>query len=168
VLLAVPKQREKASYLRGWEHRREKDEAVEVNLSPEEAALWRRMKGRFKGTPHERMTKFRHWLHDHPGELERETGRRSESRVVDLVRRRESAAAVAVPCRDPFRFRTKAACRGTKPQPKWTRSSLLRAGRSVEVPCAAERPRVKELGQPRERRWVPPPEEPVHAFEGLL
>ena len=170
MALLARKPREHISYLRGWEHRREKEEAVEVNLHPEEIPLWRRIKTRFKGTSHERFTKFRHYVHDHPEELRKETSGRSERRVVELVRERQSVAGVKVPCREPWRFRTKAACDpAAKRQPKWTRSSLLRAGRAVEVPCGPpDRYRVKELCVPRERRWVPPPEEHVHAFEGLL
>jgi hypothetical protein len=169
----VRKPREKVSYLRGWEHRREADEAVEVNLRPDEIALWRKIKARFKGSPHERFEKFRHYVHDHPEALRAHVALVGETQAAALVRARESAAAVKVPCRTPYRFRTKAACNPETPhkrQPKWMRSSLLRAGRSVEVLCGPpDRWRVKEFCHPRERRWVPPPpEEPVHAFEGLI
>jgi hypothetical protein len=168
-LLGAParKPRERASYLRGWEHRREKEEAVLVNLSPDEIVLWRKIKNRFKGSPHERFEKFKHYVHEHPEELRRRLGEHGEERAKALVRKREAAPFVNVPCEPPWRYRTKAACNPeAKRPPPW---SLLPSGRRMDVPCAPpHRFRVKELCEPKERRWSPPAEEHEHAFAGLL
>lgn len=165
--LLARKPREHASYLRGWEHRRESDEAVEVNLRPDEVALFRKMRARFKGTPHERLEKFRHYLHDHPEALRGHVSKTGEERAKALVKARENRAAVGIPCEPPYRFRTKAACKPerTPHTPRW---SLL-GGRKVLVPCGPpHRARSKELCHPKETYWKAPAEEPSHAFEGLL
>ncbi len=53
---------------RGWEHRKEKDDFAEQNIPPEHIILWRKLKNRFKGTPHERAEQFMEYLEEHPGE----------------------------------------------------------------------------------------------------
>lgn len=53
---------------RGWEHRREKEEAVIVNMPPHLQALWRKTKNQFKGTPEQRLEKFLEYVHEHEGE----------------------------------------------------------------------------------------------------
>ena len=53
---------------RGWEHRRERDEAVVTNLDPSLVPLWSRMKGSFRGTPHERYEQFLEYVEEHPSE----------------------------------------------------------------------------------------------------
>lgn len=166
----------RARHLTAGARLHEHNDRVEQNLDPWEVPAWRRHryakgpggKPLFHGSPDQKARQFREWLEGHQAEARAGVAQRGERETAKLVRQQTSAAAVKVPCREPYRFRTRAACRGTKPQAKWTKSSLLRAGRSVEVPCAAERPRVKEFCRPRERRWVPPAEEPAHAFEGLL
>jgi len=163
-----------AGAVRGWEHRREREEQVEQNLSPDEVAVWRRERHRFKGTPHQRFEKFRDWLHDHPEALRGHLEAHGAARAKSLVREYETAPHVTVPCRDPWRFRTYAACNPTgRKQARWTKSRLIGAGRAMEVPCEAPyRFRVKELCKPRARKdaWVAPweKEEPAHAFEGLI
>ena len=49
---------------RGWEHRREAAERVEVNVPPELVPLWRRTASKYKGTPHQRFERFMHDAHD--------------------------------------------------------------------------------------------------------
>ena len=54
---------------RGWEHRKERDEAVEKNvemLSPHLRALWRKTKNLFKGTPDRRYEMFLQYVHENP------------------------------------------------------------------------------------------------------
>jgi hypothetical protein len=56
---------------RGWEHRKEKEEAIERNIeaiSPHLKSLWRKMRHQFKGTPESRTEQFLLYVHDHPGE----------------------------------------------------------------------------------------------------
>jgi len=176
--------RDRSSYLRGAEHRAEANEAVEVNLDPWDVPTWRKHRydkgagGKllFTGTPDQKARKFREWLETHEAEARGERSRAGEAKTASMVRTRTRGAAVNVPCKTPYRFRTKAAC---KPEPPkrgaaWTRSSLLgKPGRHVEVPCEEKyRPRVKELCEPGKtswgRAWTPPAEEPEHAFAGLL
>ena len=129
---------------------------------------------RFTGTPDHKAELFREWLEANAREATHQRSKAAEAKATELVRTKLNAAAVAVPCRDPWRFRTKAACNPETPRkrrPKWMGSSLLRSGRSVEVPCAEpNRYRVKELCDPHAKwRTVTTPvyEEP-HAFEGLI
>lgn len=56
---------------RGWETRREREEAIERNIeaiSPHFKTLWRKLKHQFKGTPQSREEQFLQYVHDHPGE----------------------------------------------------------------------------------------------------
>jgi hypothetical protein len=147
---------------RGWEHRSEKDEAVEGNLSPDEVALWRKMKSRWKGSPHARLEKFREYLHDHPGELRAERAGHGERKAKALVRQREAAPFVKAPCAPPYRSRVKRACKGWSP---------LSSSSGVEVPCREPyRYRTKDLCNPSAKWKVakPPVEEPRGAFDDLL
>jgi len=150
---------------RGWEHRREADEAVEANLSPDERALWRRLKGKWKGTPHARLEKFRQYLHDHPSELRADRAEHGEKRAKALIREREARASVSSPCAPPYRARVKRACKGG-----W--SPLSSRGAGVDVPCQEPyRFRTKDLCNPKAKwktRAAPPPEEPKGAFDDLL
>jgi len=172
-------------YLRGAEHRAEANEAVEVNLDPWEIAAWRKHRYdkrpdgtmRFRGTPDQKALAFREWLEAHEREATHERAAAAEKKTKKEIKAREARAGVAVPCKTPYRFRTKAACKSLPPnrQPKWTRSSLLsKPGRHVEVPCdPPNRPRVKELCEPSKSRWgkawtSPVSDEPEHAFAGLL
>jgi hypothetical protein len=55
--------------LRGWEHRREADEAVVVNLPPDLVPLWERVRASIHGeTPHARTEAFLEYVEEHPGE----------------------------------------------------------------------------------------------------
>ena len=56
---------------RAREKRSELDDAVTVNLAPDEIALWRKVRGMFKGPPHARFEAFRRYVEEHPGEVER-------------------------------------------------------------------------------------------------
>jgi len=49
---------------RGWEHRREAAERVEVNLPPELVPLWRQTSRKYSGTPHQRFERFMQDAHD--------------------------------------------------------------------------------------------------------
>ena len=55
--------RQAAAY-RGWEKRREHDEAVTVNLPADMLPLWEKAKGQFKGSPDERREAFLQFAHD--------------------------------------------------------------------------------------------------------
>ena len=171
-------------YLRGAEHRAESQERVEQNLDPWEIPMWRKhryAKGAdgkllFTGTPDHKATRFREWLEEHQREVQGQRSRLGEEKASQLVSARVNAAGVAVPCRTPWRFRTKAACNPDTPKkkrPKWMGSSLLRSGRSAEVPCGPpDRYRVKELCDPnakwrRAPTYVVEPEQ-EHAFAGLI
>ena len=54
---------------RAREKRSELDDAVTCNLAPDELALWRRVRGQFKGSAHARFEAFREYVESHPGEL---------------------------------------------------------------------------------------------------
>lgn len=161
-LLAADRTRSAA---RGWEHRREADEAVEGNLSPDERALWRRLKGKWKGTPHARLEAFQKYLHDHPDELRAERSGYGETRAKALIRERKAQAFVSAPCAPPYRARVRRACQGWSP--------LSSGGAGVDVPCQEPyRFRTKDLCNPK-AKWkaraaAPPPEEPRGAFDDLL
>jgi hypothetical protein len=53
---------------RGWEHRKEREEAVIVNLEPQLQSLWKKLKYQFKGTPGHRLEQFQKYVHEHEGE----------------------------------------------------------------------------------------------------
>lgn len=95
---------------RGWEHRKESDEAVEVNLDPHELALWDRTKSRFKGSPEERLRAFRDYVHDHPDEIYDSLERQSETRLKGLLKAHAAKVRVSVLCEPPYRVRTKELC----------------------------------------------------------
>lgn len=112
------KPREKVSYLRGWEHRREKDEAVETNLDPWEIALWRKIKARFKGSPQARLRGFREYVSKHPKEIYGEIEVVSAAKTAQLLHAKGEWVGVEVPCAPPWRYRVKSTCRikgGGKP-----------------------------------------------------
>jgi alkanesulfonate monooxygenase SsuD/methylene tetrahydromethanopterin reductase-like flavin-dependent oxidoreductase (luciferase family) len=48
----------------GWEYRKEKDEAVLVNLPPHLQGLWKKNKNLFKGTPERRLEQFQEYVHN--------------------------------------------------------------------------------------------------------
>jgi hypothetical protein len=81
---------------RGWEHRRESAERVEVNVPPELVPLWRRTQSKYRGTPHQRFERFMHDAHDDERAaivaLEQEAERRL---TAELARREALAPAVA-------------------------------------------------------------------------
>lgn len=79
----------------GAEHRRERDEAVEVNIPPHLLALWRRTKGQFKGTPHERYEQFMQHVHDVDGSGEEMTALQDDAddKLAAMIREYEGRAA---------------------------------------------------------------------------
>jgi hypothetical protein len=161
--LGGPSQAKRLGARRGWEHRKEADEAVEVNLSPDERGLWRKLKGRWRGAPHARLEAFRHYLHDHPGELRAERAGHGEARAKVLVRERERAAFSKAPCAPPYRSRNRRACKG---------DFLSGSAGGVEIPCREPyRYRTKDLCNPKAKwkaAYVPPAEEHANVFEGLF
>ena len=61
--------RQRAALVRAREKRSELDDAVTCNLAPDELALWRKVRGQFKGSPHARLEAFREYAAEHPGEV---------------------------------------------------------------------------------------------------
>jgi|SRR5579859_862216 len=112
----APKVRERASYLRGWEHRRESDERVEQNLDPFEIDLWRKLRGQFKGTPHARLEAFRKYVEEHPRDIYAFQQKRSEARVEATVKLSRDLGGVEVPCAPPWRYRTRELCKLFRPR----------------------------------------------------
>lgn len=86
---------DRARYLRGWEHRREADEAVEVNLTPDQLAIREYEAQPYAATPCRPPFRFR--------------VREACSGLIGKGRA-TSGKTVDVPCREPFRFRTKDYC----------------------------------------------------------
>jgi hypothetical protein len=82
----------------GWEHRREKDEAVIVNMPPHLQALWRKVKHNFKGTPEHRLEQFMEYVDEHAGEemgvLQDEADKQLAKMIRDLERRERQEAEV--------------------------------------------------------------------------
>ena len=58
----------KVARSRSWERRKELDEQAEVNIPAEHQFLWRKLKTKFKGTPHDRYEQFMAYLEEHPNE----------------------------------------------------------------------------------------------------
>lgn len=56
--------------IRGWEHRRERDDFAAQNIPPEYLPLWEVWKNRFKGTPHERFESFMEFAQSEDGQQE--------------------------------------------------------------------------------------------------
>ena len=113
---------------RGWEHRKEKDEAVLVNLDPHEIALWERTKAQFKGTPEQRERSFRQYVHDHPTEIYTQLEVVSDSALARLLKeQRRATDLVEVPCEPPYRVRTKELCAMSRKNP--ARNTRKRATR---------------------------------------
>jgi hypothetical protein len=81
-----------------------------VNLDPHELALWDRTKARFRGTPEQRLTAFREYVHEHPGEVYESLERVSEKKIRGLLKAQARGVSVSVPCEPPYRFRVKDRC----------------------------------------------------------
>jgi hypothetical protein len=135
--LATRTRREPSSYLRGWEKRREADERVEQNLDPWEIPTWRKHRALFKGSPEKRTRAFRDWLEERDAETRGERSSAAEKETSRLVReKREREKGVKVPCRRPWRFRTRAACAPAERKVRRPRWSLFAgASKRIEVPC---------------------------------
>jgi hypothetical protein len=76
---------------RGWEHRKEADEAVAVNLDACELDAWDRLKSTFRGTPEERLEAFRQVLHDDSRLALECQEAKAEAAVRRLIRQRKIA-----------------------------------------------------------------------------
>lgn len=83
-----------ASATRGWEHRRESAERVEVNLPPELVPLWRRTSSRYRGNPHQRFERFMHDVHDDERAAIVALEQQAEARLRGEIAARESLAPV--------------------------------------------------------------------------
>jgi hypothetical protein len=79
-----------AAARRGWETRREREEAVTVNLAPDERALWERAKGALRGTPARRLEKFEQYVHEHPEEVVESLQAHADARLEALIAEREA------------------------------------------------------------------------------
>lgn len=102
---------DRRSYLRGWEHRKEADEAVVVNLDPHEVALWEKIKARFKGEPEARLRAFREYVSKHPGEIFGAIEFESAKTLAKKLHEKGQWVGVEVPCAPPWRYRNKETCR---------------------------------------------------------
>jgi hypothetical protein len=60
--------RRSVSAYRGWETRRERDEAVTASVAPELLPLWGRVGAAIHGTPQARLEAFEEYVDEHPGE----------------------------------------------------------------------------------------------------
>jgi hypothetical protein len=82
------------SAYRGWDKRREHNEAVLVNLDLDLRPLWNRVHTAFQGTPEERLRAFEQYAHDHPGEaweaLQEDADARLEAMLATRQRRKAS------------------------------------------------------------------------------
>jgi hypothetical protein len=73
----------------GWEHRKERDEAVVVNIPPHLQALWRKTKNKFKGTPEKRLEQFLQYVHEHEGEEMGVLQDEAEAQLAKMIREYE-------------------------------------------------------------------------------
>jgi hypothetical protein len=73
----------------GWEHRKELDEAVTVNIPPHLQALWRKTKNKFKGTPQRRLEQFEHYVHEHEGEENSVLQDEADAQLARMIREYE-------------------------------------------------------------------------------
>jgi hypothetical protein len=79
--------------LRGWETRREREEAVTVNIEPGERALFERAKGALKGSPSQRLEKFEQYVHDHQGEVWEALQESADEKLEAMIAAREAEPA---------------------------------------------------------------------------
>jgi hypothetical protein len=77
---------------RGWEKRREREEAAERNLSPELVPLWRKVRGSVAGrSPDARAEAMTEYAESRPREVAQALQEHAEERVALLVTEREGA-----------------------------------------------------------------------------
>jgi hypothetical protein len=88
-LLRVAELLLEANPYRGWETRREREEAVTVNLPPELIPYWERTKAQFKGTPEQRLKAFLDYAHDHPDDAMEAVEHSSDRKLQQMIRQRE-------------------------------------------------------------------------------
>ena len=77
----------------GAEHRRERDEAVAVNIPLHLLSLWRRTKHQFKGTPHQRYEAFMQYAHDTEGEEMAALQEDADDKLAAMIREYERRVA---------------------------------------------------------------------------
>ena len=58
------------SAYRAADTRKEREESVACNISPEMLPLWERTRALFHGTPHHRWEQFTEYVEAHPGEVD--------------------------------------------------------------------------------------------------
>jgi hypothetical protein len=66
---------------RSWDTRREREQAVTVNIAPDLMPLWERVRWQFKGTPQERLEAFTRYVEEHPDEVTRELQAAAERKL---------------------------------------------------------------------------------------
>lgn len=80
-----------ANSYKGWETRREREQAVTVNIPPDLMSLWNRVKYQFKGTPEERLKAFLEYAHHHQDEgvqfLQTDADRKLNKLIMELKKR---------------------------------------------------------------------------------
>jgi len=93
-----------SSAYRGWEHRRERDQAVEGNLPADLVPLWRKVKRGLRcTTSHDCYQAMMHYAHEHPGEdvvALAEDAERDLARILGEERRaiqHETGGSIAFP-----------------------------------------------------------------------
>lgn len=82
------------SRARSRERRQESDEAVEVELSPDERIVWAAVKKQLKPHPRaSRVETLRHWIHDHSGDVEHILARHAERELQAAIAREKRERA---------------------------------------------------------------------------
>lgn len=77
---------------RGWETRRERDDAVTVNMPAELLSLWRRVGASIGGgTPHERYENFMRYAEEHPSEAVQSMQDAADAKLAAMLRERGAA-----------------------------------------------------------------------------
>ena len=92
------RKRGRAGTFLGAEHRRERDEAVEVNIPPHLLPLWRKTRLQFKGDPHRRYEQFMHYAGETDGEDMAAVQSSADDTLDAMIRER---TRVACPPRHP-------------------------------------------------------------------
>ncbi len=146
------------SALRGWETRREREEAVTVNLAPDEVALWERVKGGLKGTPSRRLEQFEQYAHEHPDEVVVSLQDRADAKLEALSRGSRRGGAPGGPGPQSERDRAARRARGRWKRPPGGRGPAglpgARRGEGLllgqELGPAAPGPRAGRAGRARD------------------
>src|SRR5271156_224494 len=78
---------------RSWETRREREQAVTVNVPADMLPLWERTKLQFKGTPAERLEAFLAYAHDHNHETIEAVIDEADAKLEAMIREYQGRAA---------------------------------------------------------------------------